>query len=117
MVPEYFNEMYLNGAVRPPYAGVEAWTNAMPAALRQMKQAEAEALFRRIGITFAVYGEGGDPDTTRGASRAAADEHQHILEKPGLFPRLADVERREVPADLERGQRAVHDVPQPVGLW
>ena len=62
MVPEYFNEMYLNGAVRPPYAGVEAWTNAMPAALRQMKQAEAEALFRRIGITFAVYGEGGDPD-------------------------------------------------------
>jgi uncharacterized circularly permuted ATP-grasp superfamily protein len=27
-----------------------------------MKQAEAEALFRRIGITFAVYGEGGDPD-------------------------------------------------------
>jgi uncharacterized circularly permuted ATP-grasp superfamily protein len=34
----------------------------MPAALRQMKQAEAEALFRRIGITFAVYGEGGDPD-------------------------------------------------------
>ena len=26
------------------------------------KQAEAEALFRRIGITFAVYGEGGDPD-------------------------------------------------------
>ncbi len=35
---------------------------AMPAELRQMKQAEAEALFRRIGITFAVYGEGGDPD-------------------------------------------------------
>ena len=27
-----------------------------------MKQAEAEALFRRIGITFAVYGEGGDPE-------------------------------------------------------
>jgi uncharacterized circularly permuted ATP-grasp superfamily protein len=34
----------------------------MPAELRQMKQAEAEQLFRRIGITFAVYGEGGDPD-------------------------------------------------------
>jgi uncharacterized circularly permuted ATP-grasp superfamily protein len=30
--------------------------------LRSLKQAEAEALFRRIGITFAVYGEGGDPD-------------------------------------------------------
>ena len=34
----------------------------MPPELRGMKQSEAEALFRRIGITFAVYGEGGDPD-------------------------------------------------------
>ena len=57
-----FNEMYHNGTVRPPYARLEDWTKAMPAELRQMKQAEAEALFRRIGITFAVYGEGGDPD-------------------------------------------------------
>ncbi|MGD9918971.1 MAG: circularly permuted type 2 ATP-grasp protein [Paenirhodobacter sp.] len=59
---DYFNEMYENGQVRPPYARLEDWTRAMPAELRQMKQAEAEALFRRIGITFAVYGEGGDPD-------------------------------------------------------
>ena len=34
----------------------------MPPEVRHLKQAEAEALFRRIGITFAVYGEGGDPD-------------------------------------------------------
>jgi uncharacterized circularly permuted ATP-grasp superfamily protein len=34
----------------------------MPVELRSLKQSEAEALFRRIGITFAVYGEGGDPD-------------------------------------------------------
>jgi len=61
-VTTYFNEMYQNGAVRAPYARLNGWTNAMPAELRQMKQAEAEALFRRIGITFAVYGEGGDPD-------------------------------------------------------
>ncbi|MDZ4095535.1 MAG: circularly permuted type 2 ATP-grasp protein [Paracoccaceae bacterium] len=54
--------MYDGGAVRAPYARLEGWTRAMPGALRQMKQAEAEALFRRIGITFAVYGEGGDPD-------------------------------------------------------
>lgn len=58
----YFNEMYQNGQVRTPYAQLEDWTRSMPAELRQMKQAEAEALFRRIGITFAVYGEGGDPD-------------------------------------------------------
>ncbi len=58
----YFNEMYHGGAVRAPYTQLEDWTKGMPAELRQMKQAEAEALFRRIGITFAVYGEGGDPD-------------------------------------------------------
>jgi uncharacterized circularly permuted ATP-grasp superfamily protein len=58
----FFNEMYDGGKVREPYARLEGWTRAMPAELRQMKQAEAEALFRRIGITFAVYGEGGDPD-------------------------------------------------------
>ncbi|MGR3540110.1 MAG: circularly permuted type 2 ATP-grasp protein [Hasllibacter sp.] len=34
----------------------------MPAELTGLRRGEAEALFRRIGITFAVYGEGGDPD-------------------------------------------------------
>ncbi|WP_413874429.1 circularly permuted type 2 ATP-grasp protein [Albidovulum sp.] len=62
MAPAFFNEMFEGRAVRPPYGRLEDWTRNMPAELRQMKQAEAEALFRRIGITFAVYGEGGDPD-------------------------------------------------------
>ena len=54
--------MYDNGAVRRPYLRLEDWMRTMPDALRSMKQAEAEAMFRQIGITFAVYGEGGDPD-------------------------------------------------------
>jgi len=58
----HFNEMYQDGVVRAPYARLEDWMRAMSAELRTLKQAEAEALFRRIGITFAVYGEGGDPD-------------------------------------------------------
>jgi uncharacterized circularly permuted ATP-grasp superfamily protein len=57
-----FNEMYQGTAVRPPYARLQDWVAAMPQELRSLKQAEAEDLFRRIGITFAVYGEGGDPD-------------------------------------------------------
>jgi len=61
-VTGHFNEMYQGGTVRQPYLRLEDWTRGMAAELRQMKQAEAEALFRRIGITFAVYGEGGDPD-------------------------------------------------------
>ena len=58
----FFNEMFDGDTVRPPYHGLEGWTRDMPAELRSLKQSEAEALFRRIGITFAVYGEGGDPD-------------------------------------------------------
>jgi len=59
---DIFNEMFDEGQIRGPYARLGDWTEAMPAELRSLKQAEAEALFRRIGITFAVYGEGGDPD-------------------------------------------------------
>lgn len=58
----YFNEMFEGDAVRAPYARLQGWVDTMPASLRSLKQAEAEALFRRIGITFAVYGEGGDPE-------------------------------------------------------
>lgn len=58
----YFNEMYDGGEIRLPYKNLESWQRDMPQELRSLKQAEAEALFRRIGITFAVYGEGGDPD-------------------------------------------------------
>ena len=36
-------------------------SSTSPEVLAQ-KKAEAEALFRRIGITFAVYGEGGDTE-------------------------------------------------------
>lgn len=60
--PHYFNEMEEGGAVRAPYSGLQDWVREMPVELRNLKQHEAESLFRRIGITFAVYGEGGDPD-------------------------------------------------------
>ncbi|NPD15309.1 circularly permuted type 2 ATP-grasp protein [Xinfangfangia sp. D13-10-4-6] len=59
----FFDEMNgSGGGTRIPYARLEEWLATMPKELRSLKQAEAEALFRRIGITFAVYGEGGDPD-------------------------------------------------------
>ena len=58
----YYNEMFDGEKVREAYASLSDWVARMPAEMRQLKQAEAEALFRRIGITFAVYGEGGDPD-------------------------------------------------------
>jgi uncharacterized circularly permuted ATP-grasp superfamily protein len=58
-----FDEMYgTDGAVRPAYAGLADWLAAMPDGALERKRREADILFRRIGITFAVYGEGGDTE-------------------------------------------------------
>ncbi len=52
------NEMFAEGArVRPHYAPYAAWLEGMPGERIAAKCAEADALFRRAGITFAVYGE------------------------------------------------------------
>src|SRR5690242_10352345 len=45
------------GAVRPPYAELARWLGSIKPDLLNLRQREAEILFRRIGITFAVYGD------------------------------------------------------------
>jgi len=61
--PPAFDEMYReDSSVRSAYAGIEAWLAATSKEERRLKAREAEVLFRRIGITFAVYTEGGDPE-------------------------------------------------------
>jgi uncharacterized circularly permuted ATP-grasp superfamily protein len=60
--PKAFDEMQEEGRLRPAYAGIAAWIEAHGLSALAAKRAEAEALFRRVGITFAVYGEGGDPE-------------------------------------------------------
>ena len=57
-----FDEMGWPDQIRPPYALVDAWLKSVPAEQLALKRREAEVLFRRIGITFAVYTEGGDPE-------------------------------------------------------
>ena len=58
-----FDEMHgFDGAVRTAYAGLDSWLREMPADAIARKRREADILFRRIGITFAVYGEGGDTE-------------------------------------------------------
>ncbi|QUT07529.1 circularly permuted type 2 ATP-grasp protein [Sphingobium phenoxybenzoativorans] len=50
------------GSVRPCYAEVQNWVERTGISGLNRRLEEAEAIFRRIGITFAVYGEGGDPE-------------------------------------------------------
>ena len=58
MAPEAnFNEMLgSDGAVREPYRLVSDWLQAQSRAGLKRKQQEAESIFRRLGITFSVYG-------------------------------------------------------------
>jgi uncharacterized circularly permuted ATP-grasp superfamily protein len=52
-----FDEMHHpDGSVRDPYAILDAWLNEQPAQALGLMSADAEAIFRRLGITFAVYG-------------------------------------------------------------
>jgi uncharacterized circularly permuted ATP-grasp superfamily protein len=57
-----FDEMGEPEAARAAYAEIARWLGVTPIAQLERKRQEAELLFRRIGVTFAVYGEGGDPE-------------------------------------------------------
>jgi uncharacterized circularly permuted ATP-grasp superfamily protein len=53
-----FNEMVSSeGNCRPGHEILQRWLNGTDPAVLATRRAEAELLFRRIGITFAVYGE------------------------------------------------------------
>ena len=52
-----FDEMGQHGAVRPAYGELSNWLGEVPPDVLDHRRREAELLFRRIGITFAVYGE------------------------------------------------------------
>ena len=53
-----FDEMYFNqGAARSHYSRYAEWLESQPANRLTQKRAEADALFHRVGITFAVHGQ------------------------------------------------------------
>jgi uncharacterized circularly permuted ATP-grasp superfamily protein len=94
----FFNEMYEHAApqtlrVRRHYDLFERWLAEQSAHSMQRKRNEADLIFRRVGITFAVYGGREDDDSAEGTER--------------LIP--FDVIPRIIPADewatLERGLR------------
>ena len=54
----FFNEMHEDGGaqVRPHYREFEHWLNQQAPETVARKRVEADLIFRRVGITFAVYG-------------------------------------------------------------
>ncbi|MBI5781374.1 MAG: circularly permuted type 2 ATP-grasp protein [Rhodocyclales bacterium] len=54
----FYDEMYDDaGAVRPGYRHYVEWLRSIDPERLSRKRAEADVAFRRVGITFAVYGE------------------------------------------------------------
>jgi len=79
-----------DGALRAPYEAVATWLATTPKDVLAAKRAEAERLFRRIGITFAVYSEGADTERLIPFDiipRIVAAEEWDVLER-GLVQRV-----------------------------
>jgi len=56
--PTAFDEMFKSPSkIRAPYQTYNKWLKKVPDDLLSRRHAQADMLFRRIGITFAVYGE------------------------------------------------------------
>src|SRR3569623_236454 len=57
-----YDEMYGRpGEIRAHYGAIDQWLRSMPPDVVEEKRREADLLFHRVGITFAVYGdEAGD---------------------------------------------------------
>ncbi len=58
MTNTFFDEMFGTGETpRKPYRGYHQWFESQDRAWLQRKSDEAETVFRKLGITFSVYGE------------------------------------------------------------
>jgi uncharacterized circularly permuted ATP-grasp superfamily protein len=56
-MPTYFDEMHADGdEARRHYREFDRWLADQPADSLERKRSEADLIFRRVGITFAVYG-------------------------------------------------------------
>jgi uncharacterized circularly permuted ATP-grasp superfamily protein len=87
-----FDEMRASGTeVREHYRGYDRWLAKQPSDVMSQRREEAEMIFRRVGITFAVYG--------------AKDEDGHGNERLIPFDLIPRVIPAHEWAEMERGLR------------
>jgi uncharacterized circularly permuted ATP-grasp superfamily protein len=103
-----FDEMRAaDGAVREHYGGYDRWLAEQPPQVMQSRREEAEVIFRRVGITFAVYGAKEDANGQNGGTER--------LIPFDLIPRVIPAhEWREMERGLRQRvtalNRFIHDV-------
>ena len=101
-----FDEMYDgNDRVRAHYREFERWLSEQTPDAMQFKRAEADLVFRRVGVTFAVYGGKDDPDGKNGE----ADEATERLIPFDVVPRIIPAaEWKQLEAGLRQRVRALN---------
>ena len=81
----FYNEMYEEGGrVRPHYEPYARWLEATTVEHLLQKQREADALYTRLGITFAVYGD------ESGVERAIPFDIMPRVMQPGAWKKIND---------------------------
>ena len=99
--PSPFDEMTnADGSVREPYLILDQWLKEQPPQALGLMAADAEAIFRRLGITFAVYG------SNEGAEKLIPFD---------IIPRIVSaIEWRKLSKGIEQRVRALnaflHDI-------
>jgi uncharacterized circularly permuted ATP-grasp superfamily protein len=94
-----------SGQVRSHYRGFHAWLEGQGADTLQAKRAEADLIFHRVGITFAVYG-GDEKEVGQGTERLIPFD---------IIPRIIPAaEWRQLEAGLHQRVKAlnlfIHDI-------
>ena len=81
--PAFYNEMYEeDGRVRPHYEPYSRWLEGTAVEHLLQKQREADALYTRLGITFAVYGD------ESGVERAIPFDIIPRIMQPGAWKKI-----------------------------
>ena len=110
-----FDEMY-DGSdrVRAHYREFERWLSEQTPDTMQFKRAEADLVFRRVGVTFAVYGQNEDSDGDGQVNREAREATERLIPFD-VVPRIIPAaEWKQLEAGLRQRVRALnmflHDV-------
>jgi len=91
-----FDEMNgTDGALRPAYGELSRWLGEVPPDVLDYRRREAEVLFRRIGITFAVLWRGGCAGAAHSVRRAAAHSCRRRM-GPVCAPGSSNASRRSI---------------------
>ena len=101
-----FDEMYDgNDRVRAHYREFERWLSEQTPDAMQFKRAEADLVFRRVGVTFAVYGDKDDPDAKNGDAGEATERLIPFDVVPRIIPAA---EWKQLEAGLRQRVRALN---------